>query len=57
MLNIRFEPELYLLLKQESKRTGLSIPALVNKMIKTILKKEEINETNEQTRTPTISRH
>lgn len=55
MLNIRFEPEIFKLLQQESKRTGLSIAATVNNMIKTILKKEETNETNEQTRTTTIS--
>lgn len=46
MIPIRFEPELYQQLLSEAKRRGTSIPALVNKLLKTILNNEELNEQN-----------
>lgn len=43
-MNIRFNPEVFNALREEAARKGLSIPALVNAIVKnTILQTEEPN--------------
>ncbi|WP_313326419.1 hypothetical protein [Enterobacter oligotrophicus] len=52
MMNIRFNPEVFNALREEAARIGLSIPALVNAIVKnTILQIEEPNAKKEKTRT------
>lgn len=52
MMNIRFNPEVFNALREEATRTGVSIPALVNAIVKnTILQIEEPYAKKEKTRT------
>lgn len=45
MMNIRFSPEVYEALREAATIKGVSIPALVNSIVKhTILQQEEPNE-------------
>ncbi|MDK9636147.1 hypothetical protein [Enterobacter hormaechei] len=48
MMNIRFSPEVYEALREAATIKGVSIPALVNSIVKhTILQQEETNDRKE----------
>ncbi|WP_165787399.1 hypothetical protein [Citrobacter portucalensis] len=48
MMNIRFSPEVYEALREAATNKGISIPALVNSIVKNnILQQEEPNERKE----------
>ncbi|MDH0061014.1 hypothetical protein [Leclercia adecarboxylata] len=49
MMNIRFNPEVFVALREAATRKGMSIPALVNSIVtNNILKQEELNEPNKK---------